>query len=32
YRQLKWQLRDTISLTMIIPIAIILFVLKYSGV
>ncbi|WP_223289437.1 hypothetical protein, partial [Staphylococcus aureus] len=25
-------LRDTISLTMIIPIAIILFVLKYSGV
>ena len=32
YRQLKWQLRDTLSLIMIIPIAIILFVLKYSGV
>ncbi|KAG12039.1 hypothetical protein W755_02623, partial [Staphylococcus aureus VET0657S] len=30
--QLKWQLRDTLSLIMIIPIAIILFVLKYSGV
>ncbi|MQS69241.1 energy-coupling factor transporter transmembrane protein EcfT, partial [Escherichia coli] len=26
------QLRDTLSLIMIIPIAIILFVLKYSGV
>ncbi|MBO1198054.1 energy-coupling factor transporter transmembrane protein EcfT [Staphylococcus simiae] len=32
YRLLKWQLRDTIALVLLIPIAIILFVIKYSGV
>ena len=32
YRRLEWQFKDTITLILIIPIAIILFGLKYLGV
>lgn len=32
YRLLHWRLKDTITLILLIPIGLILFIIKYSGV
>lgn len=32
YRLLQWRLKDTITLILLIPIGLILFIIKYTGV